>query len=83
MYSKMLIVRLSIGRSLRCAVWGMTSTAKGVMAMLTTEGMKVMTAANAKRGFAMRVNCRAMSVPGIAASSRMPTGVSCQREDFN
>jgi hypothetical protein len=50
--------------------------------MLNSESTKVMAAAKARRVFAWRVNCNAIGVPGIAASSKMPnTGVGCQRED--
>ena len=73
MYSKTLAIKFRIGRSLRCAVCGITSTANGVNAMLASDSTKVITAANAKRVLAMRVNCKAIGVPGIAASSNMPT----------
>ena len=41
--------------------------------MLTRESTNVMAAAKGRRVFALRVNCNAIGVPGIAASSRMPT----------
>jgi hypothetical protein len=75
----MLIVKFRIGRSLRSAVCGITLMAKGVIAMLTNESTKVITAANARRVLALRVNCRAMGVPGMAPKRRMPilaSGVS-------
>ena len=42
MYSTMLVTRSSIGRWLRCALCGITSTARGVIAMLTSESTNVM-----------------------------------------
>ncbi len=40
--------------------------------MLTTESTKVMAAAKANCVLDFRVNCKAIGVPGIAASSKMP-----------
>ena len=75
MYSKMLAIKFSMGRSLRRAVCGITSTATGVNTMLTADKTEVITAANANR-ICLRVNCSAIGVPGMAASSRMPTAES-------
>ena len=68
----MFVTRRRTGRSVCCAVSGIAWIASGVMAMLTTERTKVMAAANANLVLALRVNCKAMGVPGIAASSNMP-----------
>jgi hypothetical protein len=79
MYNNMLAIKFSIGRSLRCAIRGITSKAKGVRTMLASESTRVMTAPNAKRVLALRMYCKAIGVPGMAANSRMPilaSGVS-------
>ena len=76
-YKKIALTNESIGRSFCLAACGTTSTATGVMTMLTSENTAVIPAANASRLATLLVNCMAIGVPELRPGA---TGRSSHRE---
>ena len=55
--------------------------ASGVIATPTSERTNVIAAAKASRAFTIRVNCKAIGVPGMAANSKIPILASVGNEE--